>query len=269
MFSGVARVTHAGSTVRELAAGGLDPGLRFQLASVSKQVTAAALLLLCDESKLTASDPITRWIDRCPGSWNSITLHHLLTHTAGLPHWGDLPQIVLTQWMDPEAELEVFRQTPLRSAPGAAWYYSSPGYVLLAHVVQRASDMPYREFLQRRVFEPLELEATFAGNADGRPQVASGHKGGVPVESFELDATGMGAGDVWSTIDDMLRWDDALFDTTFLREASRAAMFERHVDLPRADRLEEGSLRNRGQGLCLRLVSRRLPRSPRRRSSRG
>ncbi len=241
VFCGVARVTRRGSLVREMGGGGPSPDCRFQLASVSEQITAAAVLLLVDDGKLATSDRITRWIENCPPTWNGITLHRPLTHTAGLPHWGDLPQIVLTEWIEPYAELAVFREAPLRSRPGENWYYSSPGYVVPAHVVQRASGVPYREFLRRRIFEPLELAQTFAGNADGRPHVAPGHSGGVPVKSFELETTGMGAGDIWSTIDDVLRWDAALFESGFLDVPSRAAMLARHVELPEPAYLEEGS----------------------------
>ncbi|HKC19855.1 MAG TPA: serine hydrolase domain-containing protein, partial [Candidatus Dormibacteraeota bacterium] len=202
------------------------PEIRFQLASVSKAFTAAAILLLVDGGKLSVADPLSRYLDRCPVSWNQITIHHLLCHTAGLPHWRDLPAIALTEFMSPEDELNIFRESPLRSAPGSAWYYSSPGYVLLAHVVQSVADKPYREFLEQRIIQPLQLNETFAGNAGERPRLAVGHLEGNEVPSFELDTVGMGAGDVWSTVGDLVRWDDMLFDTNFLTDASRHAMVQ-------------------------------------------
>lgn len=249
MFTGVGRVTRAGSVVKDVAEGvanadaslACGPDVRFQLASVSKQFTAAAVLLLVDDGRVAITDPVSRWIDRCPTSWGAITIHHLLTHTAGLPHWQDLPGISLTEPMDAEDELDVFRQSQLRSSPGKAWYYSSPGYVLLAHVVQRAAAMPYRTFLDRRIFEPLELSATFVGNAGQRPNVAAGHQGGAAIKSFELDVVGMGAGDVWSTLGDMLRWYDALAEPGFLSAAARASLFQRHARLPSPVMFDDGS----------------------------
>jgi CubicO group peptidase (beta-lactamase class C family) len=140
------------------------PGTSFQLASVSKQFTAAAVLLLAADGALSLEEPVGRWIEDCPASWHSITTQHLLTHPAGLPHWDDLPDIPLDGNVDAGAELSIFQQAPLRSEPGRSWYYSSPGYVVLAHIVQRAADIPYSQFLAERIFEPLGLTSTFAGN---------------------------------------------------------------------------------------------------------
>ncbi len=72
--------------------------------------------------------------------------------------------------------------------------------MLIAHIVERAADQPYASFLAREIFEPLGMEATFAGSGAGKPTLAIGHQAGTPVKSFELDTVGMGAGDVWSTV---------------------------------------------------------------------
>jgi CubicO group peptidase (beta-lactamase class C family) len=106
---------------------------------------------------------------------------------------------------------------------------------------KRAADQPYREFLDQRIFQPLQLTETFAGNAGDRPRVAAGHVHGKLVRSFELDTVGMGAGDVWSTVDDLMRWSRALFDTGFLSDASRRAMFDTQATLPSDEHLEDGS----------------------------
>lgn len=113
---------------------------RFQLASVSKQFTAAALLLLVEEGTLLLEDPISRWIDGCPEQWRDISLHHLLSHTSGLGHWDDYPMIDLGQRVQPSELLKTFHSVPLQFPPGAGWRYSSPGYVLLAQIVQRSAD---------------------------------------------------------------------------------------------------------------------------------
>lgn len=118
-------------------------GTRFQIASVSKQFTAAALLLLVDRGVLSVDDAVHRWLDGCPASWNSITVHHLLTHTAGLVHWRHIPDLDLTAPIAAEEELRIFQGAPLLSAPGERYSYSSPGYVLIAHIVERAADQPY------------------------------------------------------------------------------------------------------------------------------
>jgi len=229
------------SVVLEIAAGVADersglacsPEVRFQLASVSKQFTAAAILLLADQGGLSVDDPVTRWLTGCPSSWRSMTIHHLLTHTAGLPHWLDeIPGMDPTSHLDAATEMRLFQAAPLRSVPGDCWHYSSPGYVLLAHIVQRAADQPYGGFLDTQLFRPLGMASTFVGNGSGRDRLASGYCDGAPVPSFELDVFNLGAGDVWSTVANVARWDAALATGSILGEASRRAMLEIQAVVP-------------------------------------
>jgi len=198
---------------------------RYQLASVSKQFTAAAVLLLAADGTLALEDTVGRWINGCPDEWRPITLHQLLTHTSGLGHWHDYPMIDLGRWVEPGELLETFHRVPLKYAPGTGWSYSSPAFVLLAHVVERATGTPYRIFLADRVFGPLGLTRTFAGAPGGRPDLAQGHDAdGRPLPTWELDVVGMGAGDVWSTAADLLTWVDALQDGRLLGEPQRTLM---------------------------------------------
>jgi len=212
-----------------------SPGTRFQLASVSKQFTAAAILVLVDRGPLALDHPITKWVDGCPSSWAEITLHHLLTHTAGLVHWPQLPELSLTARIAPEEELAHFFDAPLLTAPGTRYAYSSPGYVLLAHVVERAATRAYAAFLADELFGPLAMPATFAGNGDGEPDRAVGTVHGVEVDSAELDVVGMGAGDVWSTVGDLARWDRALAAGAILSDAARGAMLTVHTPVDEAE----------------------------------
>jgi CubicO group peptidase (beta-lactamase class C family) len=199
--------------------------VRYQLASVSKQFTAAAVLLLADDGILSLDDTIGHWIDGCPQEWRGITLHHLLTHTSGLGHWHDYPMIDLGEWVEPGELLETFHRVPLQYPPGKGWSYSSPAYVLLAHVVERATGTPYRIFLADRIFGPLGLTRTFAGAPNRHPDLAQGHDAaGKPLPTWELDVVGVGAGDVWSTARDLLAWLDALQDGRLLGEPHRTLM---------------------------------------------
>jgi CubicO group peptidase (beta-lactamase class C family) len=212
---GTALVQRGGRDLLRYAGGttGGDPDLpieldtRFQLASVSKQFTAAATLLLVDRGRIRLDDRVVDLVGG-PPAWEGITVHHLLCHTAGLVHWHQ------------------FAAAPLLGTPGKQYAYSSPGYVLLAHIVERASGAPYREFLASELFEPLKMTDTFAGNGTKEPNLAAPTHEGELVPSFELDVVGMGAGDVWSTVDDLSRWDQALLDGRILSSASRARMFE-------------------------------------------
>lgn len=214
-----------------------QPGTRFQLASISKQFTAAAILLLVDRGAVTLDDPITRWLPGCPPSWKDISVHHLLCHSSGIGHWGDYPEIDLGRWQHPGDFLTAVQNRAPLFSPGASFRYSSPGYVLLARIVERASEQHYRSFLDTAVFTPLGLDGTFAGAAGDRPDLAIGYAGNTPTKPFELDSIGMGAGDVWSTVGDVLRWNDALRAGELLTDATRAAMVSPQIrcgpNLPR------------------------------------
>ena len=205
------------------------PGTRFQLASVSKQFTAAATMLLVEEGVLSVTDPIGRWIKPTPPSWNAITVHQLLTHTSGLGHWPEFPDVNLYGGVEPERGIAAFRSRELLFPPGSRWRYSSPGYVLLAHIIERASGEAYATFLTESVLQQAHFDDTFVGNAHGRHRVAQGYSDGQPLDSFDLDVVGIGAGDVSSTGVELARWVRALGSGLVLSEASRRTMFTGHV----------------------------------------
>ncbi len=162
-------VTFSGGTAGTEPGSACTLGTRFQIGSVSKQFTAAAVLSLADQGVLSVDDRVGRWIGGCPASWDALTVHHLLTHTAGLPHWWDISGLDPTVPLTAEDELRIFSDAPLLSAPGERFHYSSPGYVLLARIVERAAEQPYASFLATTIFEPFGMASTFAGSGNGRP----------------------------------------------------------------------------------------------------
>ncbi|MBQ1060122.1 serine hydrolase [Micromonospora sp. C41] len=212
------------------------PATRFQIASISKQMAAVAVLLLAERGAVSLSDPVVR---RLPGTpppqWSGITLHHLLTHTSGLGHWEDYPAIDLHGPAEPDELLDRFAALPPLFPPGAGWHYSSPGYVLLARTVEQVADRPYAEFLAGEAFAPLGMTGSFAGSGEGRPDVATGHEGGRAVPSWDLATVSMGAGDVWCTGADLLTWLDVPRRGRLLARASVAAMTAPHAPTGRPD----------------------------------
>jgi CubicO group peptidase (beta-lactamase class C family) len=179
---GAAIVARAGSVALELAAGlaGAEAGAmctpqtRFQVASVSKQFVAAAVMLLAESGMVALGEPVDRWL---PGSqWRRVTLHHLLTHTSGIGHWGDAPGFDPAQPMYPDDRLALIEQAPLRTEPGTRWHYSSPGYLLAGQIVARASGRPYADFVTERILDPLELTSTTAGSVP----LQRGHRARLP-----------------------------------------------------------------------------------------
>ncbi|MFR9777177.1 serine hydrolase domain-containing protein [Micromonospora sp. MS34] len=221
-------------------AAGCTPDTRFQLASVSKQLTAAAILLLAQRGALDLEDRLGRWFGASPPEWRDLSLHQLLAHTSGIGHWHDYPEIDLARRVEWEELLASFHRRPPLFAPGARWHYSSPAYVLLAQVAQRVADRPYAQLLAEEIFAPSGMERTFAGSPGGRADVAPGHgPDGELVPSWDLDMVNMGAGDVWSTVGDVLAWLDVLRVGRLIDEPYRTLMLTTRTSTGRGPR-EDG-----------------------------
>lgn len=250
-WRGSVLVRRAGETLLDASYGLADratgrantPETTFQIASVSKQFAAAAILLLQEGGALSVRDPLRRWLPDCQEAWRPITVHHLLTHTSGIGHWHDFPTLSLTQPISREELLRVFQRGPLKFAPGGGWAYSSPGYALLAHIVEQISGEPYAGFLRRAIFAPLGMAESGAGNHAPHPErQAVGYAGETPLPSFDLDTVSVGAGDVWSTARDLARWDAAVMapgrplDAASLRAmfTPYAAVADDFIELPGA-----------------------------------
>ena len=233
---GTAMVTKGGSVEADLAGGLADveagvpctSATRFQLCSVSKQFAAAAVMLLVESGRLDLREPVTRWLPEGPPQWRQVTLHHLLSHTAGLPHWLEAPGLDPAEPMRIGERLEVIQATPLRTEPGAQWHYSSPGFVLAGFIVERASGQPYREFLAERILSPLRLTQTTVGGVPGA--AARGYRDGQPVPLWDLDAM-PGTGDLWSTAGDLTRFTAALHRGELVTASSLRAMCTAHAAL--------------------------------------
>jgi CubicO group peptidase (beta-lactamase class C family) len=233
---GTAMVTVGGSAGVELAGGLADieagvpctPGTRFQICSVSKQFTAAAVMLLAESGRLGLREPAGRWLPDGPPQWQQVTLHHLLSHTAGIPHWLEAPGLDPAEPMSISERLKIIQATPLRTEPGAQWHYSSPGFLLAGLIVERASGQPYPEFLAEQILSPLQLTQTTVGGSPGA--VARGYKDGRPVAPWDLDAM-PGTGDIWSTAADLTRFTTALHRGELISASSLRAMCTVHAPL--------------------------------------
>jgi CubicO group peptidase (beta-lactamase class C family) len=203
----------------------------FQLASISKQITAAAVLRLVEDGDFALDEPISRWFPNVR-RWRGITVHQLLTHTAGLKTWDDLPRLSLYRSLPESILIETFARASLAAPPGAAFRYSSPGYVLLSHIVEHEAGRPYRQVLQA-MFDAAGMARTGAGAHSPHPHVdARGYRAGRRRQSFELMVVGRGAGDVWSTVDDVARWNEAFFGGRIVPQAVAENAVRPHADVP-------------------------------------
>ena len=219
----------------QVAAG---PATNYRLASVSKQFTAAAILLLAQDGKFSIDDPARKWLPALPAVAAPITLRHLLAHTSGLLDYEDLMADPYDGQILDAGVLDLLaKENRLYFAPGSQYRYSNSGYALLALVVERASGLSFPEYLRQRIFEPLGMRDTLAFVAGGPavPHRALGHSedadGWRRTDQSSTSAV-LGDGGIYSSIDDLAKWDAALYDDRLLSDASRALAFGRHVEVP-------------------------------------
>lgn len=209
--------------------------------SITKQFTAAAILLLESEGKLSVEDPITRFFKGVPADKQAITLHQLLSHTAGLP--GAIGDDFASGSRD--AWVAEALATPLEYEPGAGYGYSNAGYSLLAAVVEIVSETGYEQFLHDRLFRPAGMDDTgyllppwedrflAVGYRDGRRWGRFAERG---WETAGVSWNLLGNGGIHSTPDDMMRWDSALADGSVLPSAQVEKMYGRYgPDSPAED----------------------------------
>lgn len=203
----------------------------FRLASVSKQFTAAAILLLVQDGKLKLDDSVRHWLPSLPATDQAITLHHLLSHSSGLIDYEDLiPPGTTAQLNDSDVLRMLSAETRSYFAPGSSYRYSNSGYVLLGLIVERASAQRLPDFLRQRIFEPLHMDHTLLREPGG-PEPAhrafgySEADGKWTRTDQDLTSATRGDGGIYSSIDDLARWDAALYDHRLLSDASRKLAF--------------------------------------------
>jgi D-alanyl-D-alanine carboxypeptidase len=198
----------------------------FELASVTKQFTAAAIMMLVREGKVGLDSLISRYIPETPPGWARITVRHLLTHTSGLntasvPRIGDSAPLRIST----KTALDFTAQQPMRFQPGQDAWYSDAGYFLLGMIIEKASGQSYRQFLQQRIFDPLHMSATSILDKErvlkGRVSTYTVARDGVWLNwrrdwDHELPAF-FG---IFSTLDDLVKWDAALRTGSLLDSAA-------------------------------------------------
>ncbi len=212
------------------------PDTRFRLGSITKQFTAAGVLALAEQGRLGLDDPVGKWLTETPKAWDGITLKHLLTHSSGIPSFTDLPdyQASKATATTPEQLVARFRDLPLEFKPGERFSYSNSGYILLGHLIERVSGQSYAEFLQERLFTPAGLQDTgLDSNRRVLARRAAGYERGAqePVNTdFIHMSVPFSAGALYSTTEDLLRWQLALYGGRLLGPDALAAMLTQHLD---------------------------------------
>src|SRR6266550_1174504 len=210
------------------------PQTKFHLGSVSKTFTAAAIMILQERGKLNVHDPLSKYIPDYPNG-DRITIHHLLTNTSGIPNVNNFPEYVTqSKFSHTPADLvEMFKQKPLDFEPGTRGYIeSNSNYNLLAYIIEKLSRQKYGEFLKQRIFDPLGLRET---GHDGNPVAVISNKasGYTPAGLTEVEnvpymdwSIKTGNGSIYSTVEDLYRWDRALYTEKILKKSSLETMFK-------------------------------------------
>jgi CubicO group peptidase (beta-lactamase class C family) len=216
----------------------IDGRTNFRLASVTKQFTAAAVMLLVRDGKLRYEDRLTDIFRDFPAYGRVVTIRHLLNHTSGLPDYEDLmpppnpSQPVEEIQIADDGVLELLEKKAAGGFPaGTRWTYSNSGYVVLGLIVAKVSGRPFPEFLSDRIFLPLGMTDTLA-YVRGRGEVrrrAYGHTkdaGGWRETDQSPTSATLGDGGVYSSLEDLAKWDDALRLHTLLSESEMRPALE-------------------------------------------
>jgi D-alanyl-D-alanine carboxypeptidase len=205
----------------------LQPDMVFRLGSITKQFTAAAILMLAEEGKLSLQDPIEKHLAGYPTQGHVITIEHLLTHTSGIQSYTDMPGWMTSRIQSPMTVTELvdgFKKEPMQFAPGERWAYNNSGYILLGAIVEKASGKTYEAFVRERIFQPLGMTASYYDSTDPIiPKRAPGYtrEGDQPRNARYLSMTQpYAAGSLASTVDDLARWDGSLYAERLLKKAS-------------------------------------------------
>ena len=206
----------------------VKPETIFQSGSTGKQFTATAVMMLVEEGKLSLDDKITKHFPDGPEAWQNITVRHLLTHTSGMTDYP--PDFDLRRDYSEDELFQRIKSIPLAFQPGEKWSYSNLAYVMLGILIHKVSGTFYGDFLQERIFKPLEMTtARIISETDIVPNRAAGYRvvnGQLKNQNWvspSLNTTADGA--LYLTIYDMAKWDAALYTDKLLKKSSLEQMW--------------------------------------------
>jgi len=206
----------------------VKPETIFQSGSVGKQFTATAVMMLAEQGKVDLDDRLTKYFKDAPKAWNGVTVRELLSHTAG---FGDYPKNFdfRKDWTEAE-QLKLVESIPLAYEPGTKWAYSNLGYLTLGILIHRVTGEFYGDFLQERIFRPLEMNATrIISEADIIPNRSAGYrllKSELKNQEWVAPMINTTAdGSLYFSTLDLAKWDAALFTEKLLKTSSLDQMW--------------------------------------------
>ncbi|HEY9629527.1 MAG TPA: serine hydrolase domain-containing protein [Coleofasciculaceae cyanobacterium] len=198
---------------------------KFRIGSLTKQFTAMAILILQAQGELNVHDRICTYLSECPATWQKITIHQLLTHTSGIPDFTRFPDYLTTQGSpsSPTQTIARFKEKPLDFQPGEKFSYSNSGYVVLGAIIEQASGATYEAFLRENIFVPLQMLDTGYDHNNG--DLAVGYRDQANLADFVDMSIPYAAGGLYSTVEDLYRWDQALYTEKLIPKTLLDMMF--------------------------------------------
>lgn len=195
----------------------------FEIGSISKQITAAAVMLLVEEGKVSLDDAVSKYIPESPEAWRGVTVRHLLTHTSGLKNYNGLPGFELTERLKRAEFVKRIGTHPLGFAPGEAHSYGNINYSLLGYIIEEASGRTYWQFVTERIFKPLGMNVTHDRDPryvlKNRAQGYEWEDGQLVGRDYDLTDV-FSAGAIVSTVQDLQKWDAAITGGRLLKPSS-------------------------------------------------
>lgn len=219
---------------------------RFAIGSLTKQFTAAGVMLLVEDGKVKLDDAVGKYLPALPEKWRGVTVRQLLNQTSGIKNYTAVePPLEPTREYKPEEIISRVADQPLEFAPGTKWAYSNTNYFLLGLLIEKISGASYAQFMRQRIFEPLKMTETFV-NEKGLQlkNRAAGYESGK--EGFQTTAQTdpslpFAAGAIISTAADLIKWDAVLTNDKLLKRRSLDEIFT-------AGKLTDGSKTRYGMG---------------------
>jgi len=206
----------------------VKPETVFEIGSITKQFTAAGILLLAQEGKLSVDDPISKYLKETPEAWREVKIRHLLTHTSGIKNYTGLDGFQLWRHLTQARFIQAIGAQPMDFQPGASWKYCNTGFSLLGYIVENVSGMDYWDFMGQRIFQPLGMHATTSRRLSAIiPNRAAGYEQTNHVWiNRDSDLTDVfSAGAIASTVEDLAKWNASLEGESILTAASKAQMW--------------------------------------------
>ncbi|OXA82438.1 CubicO group peptidase, beta-lactamase class C family [Flavobacterium aquidurense] len=244
-FNGSALVSENGKVIFKKGYGSANmewnipnqPDTKFRLGSISKQFTAFLIVKLAEDGKLKLDVPITTYLPDYPkANGDKITIHHLLTHTSGIPNYTSAPNFFKEKSRNsysPEEFVKTFSSLPLEFTPGEKFNYSNSGYFLLGYIIEKISGKTYEQYLQETILTPLKMANTGYDHSDIilKNRAAGYEKQGKKIiNSAYLDMSiPYAAGSLYSTVEDLYLWDQALYTTKLLSQKSMDLLFKPYI----------------------------------------